>query len=42
MSGYPRDDILFRGLIREDQPFLQKPFTGEDLAVEVGRMIPRP
>jgi two-component system, cell cycle sensor histidine kinase and response regulator CckA len=39
MSGYPRDDILARGLLRSDQPFLQKPFTGEHLAVEVGRMI---
>ncbi len=42
MSGYPRDDILDRGLLREDQPFLQKPFTSEDLANEVGRMISRP
>jgi CheY-like chemotaxis protein len=41
MSGYPRDDILDRGLLREDQPFLQKPFTGEDLAIDVGRMISR-
>jgi PAS domain S-box-containing protein len=39
MSGYPRDDILARGLLRQDQPFLQKPFTSEDLAQEVGRMI---
>jgi PAS domain S-box-containing protein len=42
MSGYPRDDILDRGLLREDQPFLQKPFTGEDLASDVGRLISRP
>jgi two-component system cell cycle sensor histidine kinase/response regulator CckA len=39
MSGYPKDDILARGLLRGDQPFLQKPFSGEDLAAEVGRMI---
>jgi PAS domain S-box-containing protein len=39
MSGYPRDDILARGLLRTDQPFLQKPFTGEDLVAEVGRVI---
>jgi CheY-like chemotaxis protein len=39
MSGYPRDDILARGLLRRDQPFLQKPFTGEDLVEEVGRMM---
>jgi PAS domain S-box-containing protein len=41
MSGYPRDDILARGLLRRDQPFLQKPFTSEDLAEEVGRMVRR-
>ena len=41
MSGYPRDDILSRGLLRKDQPFLQKPFTSEDLALEVGRMVQR-
>jgi PAS domain S-box-containing protein len=41
MSGYPRDDILARGLLRRDQPFLQKPFTSEDLAAEVGRMVRR-
>ena len=23
MSGYPRDDILARGLLREDQPFFR-------------------
>ena len=40
MSGYPRDDILYRGLLREDQPFLQKPFTGSDLVLEVARMLP--
>jgi CheY-like chemotaxis protein len=39
MSGYPRDDILARGLLRRDQPFLQKPFTSENLAEEVGRMV---
>jgi PAS domain S-box-containing protein len=42
MSGYPRDDILERGLLRGDQPFLQKPFNSEDLANEVGRMSRRP
>jgi len=41
MSGYPRDDILARGLLRTDQPFLQKPFTSEDLARVVGRMVQR-
>jgi PAS domain S-box-containing protein len=41
MSGYPRDDILARGLLRKDQPFLQKPFTSQDLALVVGRMVRR-
>lgn len=41
MSGYPRDDILARGLLGKDQPFLQKPFTSENLAVVVGRMVRR-
>jgi two-component system, cell cycle sensor histidine kinase and response regulator CckA len=41
MSGYPRDDILSRGLLQRDQPFLQKPFTSEDLALVVGRMVQR-
>jgi CheY-like chemotaxis protein len=41
MSGYPRGDILDRGLLRDDQPFLQQPFTRDDLASEVGRAIQR-
>jgi CheY-like chemotaxis protein len=40
MSGYPRDDILDRGLLRKEQPFIQKPFNTEQLVKEVGRMIP--
>jgi PAS domain S-box-containing protein len=40
MSGYPRDDILDRGLLRSEQPFIQKPFSAEQLVKEVGRMIP--
>ncbi|HYC33030.1 MAG TPA: response regulator, partial [Gemmatimonadales bacterium] len=39
MSGYPREDVLQRGLIRQDQPFLQKPFTGDVLAEAVGRIL---
>ena len=39
MSGYPRDDILARGLLRRDQPFVQKPFTSEELAHEVAVMV---
>jgi two-component system cell cycle sensor histidine kinase/response regulator CckA len=40
MSGYPRDDILDRGLLRREQPFIQKPFSSEQLVNEVGSMIP--
>jgi hypothetical protein len=35
-----RDDILDRGLLRSEQPFIQKPFSAEQLVKEVGRMIP--
>jgi two-component system cell cycle sensor histidine kinase/response regulator CckA len=42
MSGYPRDDILDRGLLRSEQPFIQKPFSTEQLVLEVGRMISGP
>jgi two-component system cell cycle sensor histidine kinase/response regulator CckA len=42
MSGYPRDDILDRGLLRSEQPFIQKPFSTEQLVMEVGRMISGP
>jgi PAS domain S-box-containing protein len=39
MSGYPREDVLQRKLISADQPFLQKPFTGDELADGVERVI---
>ncbi len=32
MSGYADDEILRRGLMRSDTPFLEKPFTPEQLA----------
>lgn len=35
MSGYGGDDILRRGLMVADAPFVQKPFTLEDLARSV-------
>jgi PAS domain S-box-containing protein len=31
MSGYSRDEMVERGLVPSDGPFLQKPFTGEEL-----------
>ncbi|HEU5040770.1 MAG TPA: ATP-binding protein, partial [Gemmatimonadales bacterium] len=39
MSGYPREEVIQRGLIRADQPFLQKPFTGDGLVDAVGRLL---
>jgi PAS domain S-box-containing protein len=39
MSGYPREDVLERRLIAPDQAFLQKPFTGDELAEQVGRIL---
>jgi signal transduction histidine kinase len=38
VSGYPGEDLVERGLDRL-APFLQKPFTGEQLAREVRRLI---
>jgi PAS domain S-box-containing protein len=39
MSGYTDEEILRRGLLREGQPFLQKPFTPEALAAKVAALL---
>ncbi|HET6837588.1 MAG TPA: PAS domain S-box protein, partial [Gemmatimonadales bacterium] len=39
ISGYTDDEIMRRGLLREGQPFLQKPFTPEALAEKVGLLL---
>ncbi len=39
MSGYPKEDMIQRQLIRPDSAFLQKPFTTEELLDSVGRML---
>ncbi|MBA3259113.1 MAG: response regulator [Gemmatimonadales bacterium] len=39
MSGYPREDVIERKLIRSDHPFLQKPFTTRELVECVGRVL---
>ena len=39
MSGYAREEVLQRKLIGEEEPFLQKPFTGDELAEGVGRLL---
>jgi two-component system, cell cycle sensor histidine kinase and response regulator CckA len=39
MSGYARDEMVDRGLVDPDRPFLQKPFTGEELSELVCRQL---
>jgi PAS domain S-box-containing protein len=39
MSGYTDDEMVRRGLIEPDHPFLGKPFTPEVLAAKVRQMI---
>jgi PAS domain S-box-containing protein len=39
MSGYTDDDIVRRGLLDRDQPFLQKPFTPDALIRRVAELL---
>jgi two-component system cell cycle sensor histidine kinase/response regulator CckA len=39
MSGYPGEDVVRRGLLSPNAPFLQKPFSLEDLSVRVRRLL---
>jgi len=39
MSGYPRDEIVQRGLLDRDHPFLQKPFTALELTRAVDEVL---
>jgi signal transduction histidine kinase/ActR/RegA family two-component response regulator len=39
ISGYTDAEIVRRGMLQEGQPFLQKPFTPEALAVQVTRLL---
>jgi two-component system cell cycle sensor histidine kinase/response regulator CckA len=36
MSGYSRDELVDRGLVPAERPFIQKPFTGAELVDVVG------
>ena len=38
-SGYTDDAVLRRGLVGSDHAFLQKPFTGEQLAHTISALI---
>jgi two-component system cell cycle sensor histidine kinase/response regulator CckA len=39
ISGYTDHEIVQRGMLQEEQPFLQKPFTPEALATQVGELL---
>ena len=39
MSGYPRDEMVQRGLLDREQPFLQKPFTAQQLTRAVEEVL---
>jgi CheY-like chemotaxis protein len=41
MSGYTDDEMVRRGLIDPDQPFLSKPFTPEVLAAKIRTLLDR-
>jgi len=41
MSGYPGNDVVQRGLLDLDAPFLQKPFTTERLVAAVQALLER-
>ena len=39
MSGYTDDDVVRRGLLDPDAPFLQKPFMAADLSRKVREVL---
>ena len=41
ISGYSRDDLRRRGLVDDDDQFLQKPFAPMDLARKVREVLDR-
>jgi two-component system, cell cycle sensor histidine kinase and response regulator CckA len=42
MSGYADEAIVRTGVLEEGHPFLQKPFTPQDLAVKIRDVLDRP
>jgi two-component system cell cycle sensor histidine kinase/response regulator CckA len=39
MSGYPEEEVHGSGQLEEGRPFIQKPFTPQDLARKVRQML---
>ncbi len=39
ISGYTDDEVLRRGVSQDEQPFLQKPFTRDELLRRVGELL---
>ena len=39
MSGYADEAIVRTGVLDEGQPFLQKPFTPQDLALKIREVL---
>jgi CheY-like chemotaxis protein len=39
MSGYPGNDVVQRGILDLDAPFLQKPFTTERLVAALHALL---
>ena len=39
MSGYPGLEVIDRGLIDRDAPFIEKPFTADGLLCSVGGLL---
>jgi CheY-like chemotaxis protein len=42
ISGYTNDEILRRGISRQEAAFIQKPFTAEDLMKKVREVLDGP
>jgi two-component system, cell cycle sensor histidine kinase and response regulator CckA len=39
MSGFANDDVIRRGLLEPSRPFLQKPYTPDDLAQKIREVL---
>ena len=39
ISGYTNDEVMRRGISRTEAPFIQKPFTSEDLMGKVREVL---